>query len=214
MRHAEHGAFQNSLDCIQLDFDFFGIDVAAAADHQVFGAADDMHVAVAIDSPHISRLEPAIGAELTARFLLVAPVSCEHIRTFDLEGADDIRLGFDPAALSLPHAHRNSFQRRTDRSGQSHAIIGIGCVHHGFRHAVALQNHMTRALLKFSVSLRQQGRRTRNEQAHRRRRISIQTSLLQQARVVRRHAHVNRGLRKLLERLSRIEFRSQKQTGI
>ncbi len=113
---------------------------------------------------------------------------------------------FDRTVFRVPHAQRNSFQGRTDRTRQSHAIIGIGCVHHGFRHAIALQNHMPRALQKFPVSFRQQRRRTRNKQAHRRSRTSIQTSLLQQARVVRRHAHVNRGLGKMLERLSRIEF--------
>ena len=100
-------------------FHFLGIDVVAAADHQVFGAADDVHVAIAVDASHIAGLKPSIRGKLAARLLLVAPIPREHIGAFDLKSADDIRIEFDRAVFRVPHAQRNSFQGRTDRAGQS-----------------------------------------------------------------------------------------------
>ena len=88
MRHANHRALGHAGQVVQCVFNFGRIHIQAAADDQVLAAAHDTHIALRVDHAHVAGDEEAIGSELLRVFLRHAPVTDEHIRSFDLNAAD------------------------------------------------------------------------------------------------------------------------------
>src|SRR5262249_35995871 len=87
MGDAEYGALGDAGYRVELGFDFLRIHVVSAGNDQVFDAADDIHVAVGIDSTEVAGFEPAVAGEFAARLRFVAPVAGEYVGAFDFEGS-------------------------------------------------------------------------------------------------------------------------------
>jgi hypothetical protein len=71
---------------------------------------------------------------------------------------------------------------------------------------------MAGALAKLLVRFGEQRRGSGDEQPHSRRILAAQAPMVQQPRVMRRHAHEHRRARHLLERRGRIELRHELET--
>ena len=66
MRQADDGAFGDAIERVDLRLDLDRIDVEAAGDDQVLGAADDMDIAALVDPGEIAGDEIAVGAKFLA----------------------------------------------------------------------------------------------------------------------------------------------------
>src|SRR5262249_13826947 len=88
MLDADHRALADAGHLVDHAFDLLGIDVEPAGDDQVLGAADDREVAVGIEAADIAGAEEAVGAELAAGLLRVAPVAAEDVGPAHLDVAD------------------------------------------------------------------------------------------------------------------------------
>ena len=79
MRQADHGRFDDTGHGVDHVLDFLRIDVEAAGDDQVLGAADDGDVAVGIAPAHVAGLEPAVGGEFLGGLFRHLPVADEDV---------------------------------------------------------------------------------------------------------------------------------------
>src|SRR5215470_7648755 len=79
MRHADHGGLDHAGHGVDLAFDFLGVDVEAAGDHEILAAADDMDVALAVDLAEVAGDEESVAAEFGFCFFRHAPVTPEHV---------------------------------------------------------------------------------------------------------------------------------------
>src|ERR1700722_16343768 len=97
MLHAEHRRLEYPGQPVDLGFDLPGIDVVAAADHQILAAADDADIAARIDLAQIAGNEITVGPKLGARLLGLTPVACKDVRSLHFDHAD-LAGGQRPAA--------------------------------------------------------------------------------------------------------------------
>ena len=179
MRHADDGALANARNRIEHFLDLLRIDVEAAGDDQVLGAADDGHAALCVDGANIAGDEPAVCGEVLARLLRHAPVALEDIGALHLENA----------RLLAADAHRHAGQREAHRARHARAVIGVGGDHAGLGHAIAFEDGVARARGEFRVRFGQQRGRAGNEQPHVARRFPREGRLGEEARVEGRNAH-------------------------
>ena len=205
MRHANHRAFQDAGQLVQEAFNFSRINVVATADDQVFAAPDDGDVAIVANFANVASLEVAVGGKFLSRFLRHSPVTLKHIRAFDLDAANV--ASWQAFSIVVLHPHADARQRKANCAAAPFAtLVGIGCQHGGFTHAVALQNGVAGARLPIAKSVDQQRRRPGNEQAHIAARIQAQTRLGQQPHIQRGHAHEHRRFRQFFNHFFGIEL--------
>src|ERR1700730_1594595 len=178
MRHSEYGAFLHPCQGVQLGFHLYGVYVVAAANHEILSPAHDVHVAVAIDSADMPRLNQPVRGDLAVSFPRVPPIAGKYIGAVHLEDSKVISGIIEGAALGVVHPNLCALQRWTYGSWQSGPFVGVRSIDQGLRHSVTFQYDVTRALQKLSMRLRQQWRRTRNEHANRRGGLAIQFDLL------------------------------------
>src|SRR4029077_16735147 len=164
-RDTENSALEHALDRVDLGLDLLRIDIEAARNHEVLGPPDDVNVAIVINVGQVAGCKIPVSAKLLLRFLRHPPIAGEDVRPLDLDHADFASLN-RRATLEVGDAHADSWKRETDRTRPAFAVVRIGCDHVGFGHAVALENREASAGPPSSVSLGEQRRRTRDEEAH------------------------------------------------
>ena len=98
-------------------------------------------------------------------------------------GAPLVRVGY---------AHAHSRQRKAHRPRPAFAVIGVRRDHAGFGHAVALENGKAGALPPGDVSLGEQRRRARDEQAHVGADSAAEAGMVEQAGIEGRNPHQRR----------------------
>ena len=153
--------------CTQGVFNHFGVDVVAAADDQVFGAARQVQAALRVDETHITRDEPTVGRE-TARCFCGVQITRKQIRPLVEHHAllacrQGVRCGLVIAA-QRHDAHTRMRQRPTHATGWSiESRWGHGAQADGFGHAQALVDVQTEGLFK---ALRQLGRQWCSARTH------------------------------------------------
>src|SRR5262245_17141876 len=188
MRYTDHSRFAYALDAIELVLDFFRIHVQPAGNDQILLATDEAHDTVLVDRRNVTGHEPTVDCEGLGGFVRVAPVAGEHVGPFDLEYSRLVRTE-DPVCATYTSVHAR--QRSTDGSGNTFTVERVRRDHAGFRHAVTLENPLSRALLELVEHLGAQRRRARDPQAESGT-LEREVGLGEQSRVVRRHAHEHR----------------------
>ena len=204
MRHAEDGRFHHAGLLVQQELDLLWIDVVAAGDDEVLGAADDGDVAVGALRGEVAGDEEAVRAEFLRSLFRHVPVALEDVAALDL---DDAHLAgrHRPSRLGVRDAQVHAGQRQADGAGAALAVIRVGRVHVGFGHAVALEDSFARPCFERAMRFRQQRRRAGDEQAHMRGQLPIKARIGQQARVEGRHAHHRRRLRHRRDQVVHVE---------
>ena len=117
------------------------------------------------------------------------------------------------AGFGIGDAHGDAGQGMADRAGHALAVIGVGGVHVGFGHAVALEHGVAGARGPFAMGIGEQRRGARNEQPHVLGGFLRQRRALQQPRVEGRHAHQHGRARHQLDDQFGIEFRQEDHRG-
>ena len=191
MGQADHGGFQHAGGLVQQHLDLDRIDVEPARDHQILGAADDMHIAIIIDPAQITGDKPAIRAQVLGRLFGHLPIASKDVGAAHLDPAHST-LG-DPLAIGH-QAQIDAGQRQAHRARPPLSVIGVGGVHVGFGHPVAFQNAVAGAGLKRRMRFGQQRGRAGNEQPHRRGQGAVKARIVQKPGVKGRHPHQNAGL--------------------
>ena len=195
MRHADHRGFGHAVHFVEITLDLLRIDVVAAGDDEVFAAPDDGQIAVGIETADIAGLEPAIGREFFARFFGHAPIAGEHIGAAHLDVADLAGGARRAGAAGLHvvhHAHTHLGQGQADGARAALrriAVVRVAREHDGLAHAVAFEDGVAGAFAPKLEGLGQQRRRARDEDAQLGADIGVEAVFLQQAHVIRRHAH-------------------------
>ena len=194
MRDADHGRLGDAGQRVDLALDLLRIDVEAAGDDQVLGAPDDRDVAARVDPSEIAGDEETVGAELGRGLVGHPPIALEDVRAADLDHAE-LAVGQWSAGLGIGDADLDPRQGKADRAGDAVAVIGVGGVHVGLGHAVALEDGVTGAVPEFPVRLGERQRRAGDEKAHMAGRPAGQPGMLEEPHVEGRHAHQRRGAR-------------------
>src|SRR5258708_10317186 len=88
MRHADHGGFDHARHGVDLALDFLRIHVEAAGDHEILAAAENVHIAFAVDLAEIAGDEEAVVAEFGFGLLRHPPIALEDVRALDLDHPD------------------------------------------------------------------------------------------------------------------------------
>src|SRR5690606_41246191 len=135
MGDTDDGAFADPRDFVDKALNLFWVDVIAAGDDEVLGAADDAVIAILIAAGHIAGDKKAIGAEFFRRFLRHPPVALEDVGPPDPKYAD---FAVRHHAACVIDDARLVIEGKADRAGFAKSVIGVGGDHAGFRHAVAL----------------------------------------------------------------------------
>ena len=204
MRHADHGTFQHAVLRIQQQLQLFGVDVVAARDDQILAAPHDCYIAVRVLHPQIASDEKPVCTQLLCCFLGHVPIALKHIRPAYLNNACLASRQF--RAIGITDAQLNIRQRQANGACPPRALIGVGGVHVGFRHAIAFQNPVAGPRLEGRMGISQQRRRARNEQPHSRRQIAVKPRVVQQAGVECRHAHHRGCARHPLDQLVNVQL--------
>src|SRR5690606_36382375 len=97
--------------------DLLRIDVEAAGDDEVLGAADDMNVAALIDRRDVAGDEEAVLAEFRGCLLRLAPVAAEDVRPLRLEHSD--RAPRQRLPVLVGNAHLDVGQGKAHRAGDA-----------------------------------------------------------------------------------------------
>ena len=202
---ADHRALDDPGQAVDLAFHFLGVDVEAAADDEVLAAAQDMDIAARVDHAEIAGDEEAIGAELGPGLLRIAPIALKDIGTLDLDhpGLAQRNLG---AALRVRDAQIHPRQGKPHGARDALPVIGVGGIHIGLGHAVALEDRVARARRPGPVGLGQERGRAGDEEANMAGRLNTQCRLLQQPHIEGRHAHERVRSRQQPHDLGRVEF--------
>ena len=212
MRHPDDGAFQHAGLGVEEGLDLLGVDVVAAGDDQVLVAPDDVDMAVGVDPAQVAGDEEAVGAEFRRRPVRHPPVAQEDVRAAHLDLADlALRQGL--AGVGVGDAQRHAGQRRADRAGAPLAVIGVGGVHAGLGHAVALQDGVAGARLEAGVGLGLQRRAAGDEQAHVPHQLPGESRIVEKPGVEGRHAHQGGGPGQLLDQRVQVEALQQDHRG-
>src|SRR5579871_6964978 len=88
MRQADHGRFDHAFDRIDLGLDLLRIDVIAAGNHEILGAAGDVHIAALVDHADVAGDEEAIVAEFGFGFFRHPPITLEYVGPAHFDDAD------------------------------------------------------------------------------------------------------------------------------
>src|SRR6266851_4094972 len=88
VRHADHGGFDHARHGVDLALDFLRVDVEAAGDHEILAAAENMHIAFAVDLAEIAGDEETVVAEFGFCLLGHPPVALEDVRALHFDHAD------------------------------------------------------------------------------------------------------------------------------
>src|SRR5262249_13017774 len=138
MLDANHGALADARHLVDYALDLLGVDVEAAGDDEVLGAADDREIAVGVEPADVAGPEEAVRPELAARLLRVAPAAPEDVGAVDLEVADRARR--QRLAGGADDAERDAGQRQPDAAAAPRAVERVRGQHVGLGHAVALED--------------------------------------------------------------------------
>src|SRR6185436_17541595 len=114
IRDTDHRRLGHAGNSVENQLDLPGIDVVAAADDQVLGAADDGEIALAVECADIAGAEVTVLCKFLARFLRHAPVTRKHVFTLDLDRAHG--AGFHRPVALTGDSHGYSRQRETHRA--------------------------------------------------------------------------------------------------
>src|SRR5437773_10520079 len=82
---AEHGGLGHEWVAEQHLFDLAGVDVVAAGDDQLAGAAGDGEIAIGAAPTQVAGVEPAFGVERFGRGLGLLPIAFEDVWTAHLD---------------------------------------------------------------------------------------------------------------------------------
>ena len=210
--HAEYRRFIDAGHVIDQQLHLLRVDVVAAGDDQVLVTAADAQVAIGIDMTEIPGDEEAILAELAGGLLRHLPVALEDIGTPHLD-QPCLATRQGGTCLAVGDADFAAGQRHAHRAGTPLAVVGVGGVHVGLGHPVALENRVAGACAELAVGLAEQRRGAGDEQPHAGGRLAIEALGFQQAGVEGRHAHQHAGARHQIQNLLGIELRQEGHRG-
>ena len=208
MRHADDGAFQDSLDIVDHAFHFLRVDIQPAGNDQVLVAADDADIAVGITHRHVAGDEEAVLAEGLGGFFRHFPIAEEDIVAALLDDAD-LAIRQRRAGLRIGNPDFHAGKRKPDGAGAAVALERVRGAHVGFGHAVALEDRLARQFLELAMRLCQQRGRPGNEQPHVRRGFGGEALMVQKPGVEGRHTHHRGGFRHPFQRDIGREFRQE-----
>ena len=117
------------------------------------------------------------------------------------------------AGFGVGDAHGDAGQGMADGAGHALAVIGVGRVHVGLGHAVALEHGMAGACKPFAMGFGEQRRRAGDEQPHVPRGLLAQRRVMQEPRIERGHAHQHGRARHQFDDQVGIEFRQEDHRG-
>jgi hypothetical protein len=103
-------------------------------------------------------------------------------------------------ALPVSGSHTRKLharQREADGARAAFAVIGVGGVHVGLGHAVALEDAVAGALFELYMGFGQQRRAAGDEQPHVADQIAGEAGIVEQPRVEGRHPHHRRCIREI-----------------
>ena len=203
MRHADHGAFHHSGQFVQHQFDLLGVDVVPPRNDQVLPPAHDLHVAVFVDAAQIPGDEKPVLPQFGGGLFRHVPVALKHVRPAHLDHAN-VAGGQGRAGVGIRDLQFHAGKRQADRTGAALTLVGVRCVHVGFRHPVAFEDAVPGTFLEPGMGFRQQGGAAGDEKPHMRRAVGGEIGRLQQAGVEGRHPHERRGLRHEANQLLRV----------
>ena len=109
---------------------------------------------------HIKR-----GGKVWIRIFPDVPITKKHIWAAHLNLAN-VTIGKRFTIIRIGDFHVHTRKRHANRAGATFAIIGVGCVHIGFGHAIALENTVPCPAFKLNMGFSQQRRTSRNEKPH------------------------------------------------
>ena len=170
----------------------------------------NIDVAARVDVAEVARDEEAVLAELGLGLLGHPPIALEHVGAADLDHPD-FALRQYGAGLGVGDADLHARQRHADAARDPVAVIGVGGVHVGLGHAVALEDGVAGAGAELLVGLGRERRRARDEQAHVRHQLAGEVRPRQEARVEGRHAHHRRRLGQQAHHVREVEARQVEQ---
>src|SRR5690348_3421824 len=147
VRRPDHGDLSHRRMPRQRLFHLTRVDVVAAADDQLAGAAGDGEVAVVADRAEIAGLEPAVRAEYFGGGVGAVPVAGEDVRPAHLDLADRARRQ-RRARAHIHHARFLAGERAADGAGAALAVVRVGQVHDRLGHAVALEDALAEDALE------------------------------------------------------------------
>ena len=110
---------------------------------------------------------------------------------------------------SVTDAQIDARQGQADCAGAAVAVIGVGGVHVGFGHAIALQNPVPGAGRPVAVGFGQQRGRAGNEQANIGGQGRVKPGIIQKAGVKCRHSHHRGGMWHLVKQCNGVELRQE-----
>jgi hypothetical protein len=158
MRQTDYCRFGNSCKRIDLRLDLPGIDIEAAADHEVRYAACDPQVARRIDRSEVTSDEEPVFAERCCRPIRLAPIALKDVRAAQFDHSD--LPGREWRTLvRIGNAQFDSGERKPDRTGDPFSVTGVRRDHAGLRHPVTLENGVTGAIEPRPMGFRQERRR-------------------------------------------------------
>ena len=177
-----------------------------------------MDITVRVDHGDIARPEPAVLREFLGRLFGHPPVAAEDIGAAHLKTADLTRG--ERRALVAHDAQFDARQGKAHRSRPAFAVIGVRCIHAGFRHAIALKDGVPGARAELLEGLGKERRGARREEPHVSHGLAAEIVPRKKPRVEGRHAHEGRGARKFTDHVFAVEFpqpdhlRARKQRAV
>mmetsp|Transcript_32533 Transcript_32533/g.62694 ORF Transcript_32533/g.62694 Transcript_32533/m.62694 type:complete len:254 (+) Transcript_32533:597-1358(+) len=188
MRHTDDSAFKDTVLRIQQKLNLFGIDVVAARNDQILVATDDVQISILVELTQIARDEKAVFAQFLGCFLGHLPIPFKDVRATHLDLAN-VPLGKGRPGGAVRNLDLDPRQREAHCACAALPLIGVGGVHIGFRHAIALKDTVTGSLFKLHMRFRQQWRAARDEQPHILRQLFGEARILQQPGIEGRNTH-------------------------
>ena len=162
---ADHCAFKNAVERINRGFDLLWVDVEAACDDQILAASDDLDIAVVVDAPQIAGDEKPVLAQFLAGLFGHLPIAVEQVGAAHFQNAY-LALGQGGPSLRVTDFQFDAGQRKADGTSAPVAVVGVGGVHIGFSHAVALEDGMAGCLLPLDMGFGQQRGGAGDEESH------------------------------------------------
>ena len=206
MGQADDGAIGDALDLAQHVLDLTRIDVEAARDDEVRGAAREVQIAGLVEAPDIAGDEIAVRPERGGGLVRRPPIAGEDVGAAHLDDAGFALRQDGPVRRG--DAQRDAGQRLSGRSRDPRPGERVRGHHHGLGHAVAFQDLVPGLAPERRPDVGRQRRGTRHEEPHRGRRRA-EPRLGQQPRIVGRHAHEDRRARHASHDVGRLEARQE-----
>src|SRR5690606_24005624 len=125
VRHPNHRGFEYSFQIVYFCLNFLWIDIVAARDDEVLAPANNLHIALLVDRPEVTRDEEAVVSEFHRGLFRVAPVPLEHVRAANFDDPDlPLRQRLSGSRISNPQFHPR--QRKAHRTRNPLTFERIG----------------------------------------------------------------------------------------